>query len=482
MMNDKNTLHDQDAVLERNALLELTSDRNAFDGDEKLEGIAQAVQTALRAGKSDELREFVDAQEPADVASILDHLDTADALSVMRQVDLHEQAKIYGYLDADCQIALADRMGRRDFARLMAAMSHDERVDLFKHLAPDAQEAVLPALAQAERDDLRKLASYPEDRAGSVMTSDYATLTPDMTAREAIDALRHQALDAETVYQSYIVDDQRRLVGVLSLRDLIVARANKRVGELMDTNPVFIHAEEPREEAAQLISRYDLIALPVINGGDKLVGIITQDDAMDVQEEEATADFHAVGTVRGLKTGVREAGIFMLYRARIVWLVLLVFGNIFSGAGIAYFEDTIAAYLALLFFLPLLIASGGNAGSQSATLMVRAIATGDVRIGDWASLLARELAIALMLGVTMALAVSVIGVFRGGPEIALVVAISMVLIVIVGSIIGMSLPFLLSKFKLDPATASAPLVTSIADASGVLIYFAIARQVLEMPA
>jgi magnesium transporter len=474
-------MNDDDTLIENNSLLELTVERNAFHGDEKLEAIASAVRNALREGKAGELREFIDAQEPADVASILDHLDTSDALSAMRHVELHDQAKIYGYLDASCQIALADRMGRRDFAQLMAAMSHDERVDLFKHLDPDAQEAILPALAQAERDDLRRLASYPEDSAGSVMTSDYATLTPDMSAREAIDALRHQALDAETVYQSYIVDDQRRLVGVLSLRDLIVARANKRVGELMDTNPVFIHAEDRREEAAQLISRYDLIALPVIDGADKLVGIITQDDAMDVQEQEATDDFHLVGTVRGLKTGVREAGIFMLYRARIVWLVLLVFGNIFSGAGIAYFEDTIAAYLALLFFLPLLIASGGNAGSQSATLMVRAIATGDVRIGDWASLLARELAIALMLGVTMALAVSVIGVFRGGPEIALVVALSMVLIVIVGSIIGMSLPFLLSKFKLDPATASAPLVTSIADASGVLIYFAIARQVLEMP-
>lgn len=464
------------------ALLDLEVDRNVLADDETLAIVAQALRTCLRDGDKKTLRAFLDSQEPADIATILDTLEAAEALAAMRHVGLYEQAQIFGYLDPEYQIELSDLMGRREFARLMSAMSHDERVDLFKHLDPVAQEAVLPGLAKAERDDLRKLASYPEDTAGSIMTSDYATLTPDMTAKEAIEALRNQALDAETVYQAYIIDDERQLVGVISLRDLIVARANARVRNLMDTNPVFIRAEEDREEAAQIISRYDLIALPVINGGDKLVGIVTQDDAMDVQEQEATTDFHKVGTVTGLKATVRDASIFVLYRARIVWLVLLVFGNIFSGAGIAFFEDTIAAHLALLFFLPLLIASGGNAGAQSATLMVRALATGDVRMSDWASVLGREFATALLLGLTMAAAVSLIGVLRAGPDIALVVALSMVAIVLVGAMIGMSLPFVLSRLKLDPATASAPLVTSIADVTGVVIYFTIATQVLTMQA
>lgn len=462
------------------SLLDLDIDHNALSEPETLEIVADAVRVVLRDDDAASLRFFFDSQEPADVAAILEELEAPDALAAMRMLDLREQAQIFGYLDARDQVELSDLMGRRDFARLMSAMSHDERVDLFKRLDPAAQEAVLPGLAKAERDDLRKLASYAEGTAGAMMTSDYATLTPDMTAKEAIEALRAQALDAETVYQAYIVDDERRLVGVVSLRDLIVARANVRVRALMDTNPVSIDADEPQEEAAQIISRYDLIALPVINGGEKLVGIVTQDDAMDVQEEEATTDFLKSGTVSGLKTGMREAGVFALYRARIVWLVLLVFGNIFSGAGMAYFEDTIAAHLALLFFLPLLIASGGNAGAQSATLMVRALATGDVRMNDWASVLGREFATALLLGVTMAIAVSAIGILRGGPAIAVVVATSMVVIVIVGAMIGMSLPFVLSKLRLDPATASAPLVTSIADVAGVVIYFALATQVLAM--
>lgn len=249
----------------------------------------------------------------------------------------------------------------------------------------------------------------------------------------------------------------------------------------MVSEVVFASVETPQEEVSRLIAHYDLLALPVINGGDRLVGIVTYDDAMDVAAEEATEDMHKGVSVGKLEGSLRSVSLFELYRKRVVWLVLLVFANIFSGAGIAYFEETIEAYIALVFFLPLLVDSGGNAGSQAATLMVRGMATGDVRNRDWAKLLGREVGVALALGLTMALAVSVVGIFRAGSEIALVVALSMVLIVTVGSLIGMILPFILQRFKLDPATASAPLVTSIADASGVLIYFALATAILGLP-
>lgn len=210
--------------------------------------------------------------------------------------------------------------------------------------------------------------------------------------------------------------------------------------------------------------------------------IVTYDDAMDVAEEAATEDFHKSGGAFGaLGASVREASVPRLYRMRVFWLVVLVFGNIFSGASIAHFEDTIAAHLTLLFFLPLLIASAGNAGSQAATLMVRALATGDVQVRDWGWMLGREFLVAALLGLTMALAISGIGVWRGGVEVAQVVAVTMVLVVIVGSLIGMSLPFAMSRLNMDPATASGPLVTSIADVAGVLIYFGIASMMLTAP-
>lgn len=238
----------------------------------------------------------------------------------------------------------------------------------------------------------------------------------------------------------------------------------------------------PVQKPQKVISKYDPIALPMVNGDSVLVGIVTYDDAMDVAEAEATRDFGRVGAVEHLEMSLREAPIRLLYRKRILWLVVLVFGNIFSGAGIAYFEETIASYVALVFFLPLLIDSGGNAGSQSATLMVRALATGDVVIKDWAGMLMRELTVAALLGLTMAVAVSALGIWRGGHEIAAVVSSTMMLIVVVGSLTGMSLPFLLSRFDLDPAAASAPLTTSIADTVGVILYFAIATAWLSVPA
>jgi magnesium transporter len=208
-----------------------------------------------------------------------------------------------------------------------------------------------------------------------------------------------------------------------------------------------------------------------------MLGIVTFDDVLDVVEEEVTEDFHKMGSVALAKTSLREAAFTTLYRARICWLLILVFMNIFSGAGIAAFEDTLADYLALAFFLPLLIDSGGNAGSQAATLMVRALAIGEVHARDWFKLLTKEISVALALGVTMAIGVSIIASFRA-PEVVAVVAMTMVTIVMVGSLIGMSLPFVLTKFGKDPATASAPLVTSLADISGVLIYFSIANLVL----
>ncbi|MGY6412391.1 MAG: magnesium transporter [Alkalilacustris sp.] len=442
--------------------------------------VAVEIARLLAEGDTNSVAEFLANQEIADVAAWLEELDTQPAMQAMRLLPLHDQAEVIGYLRPASQLIVAAQMGRRELARVMAAMSHDERADLFKQLDPDAQEALLPSLSQAEREDLRRLAAYDEATVGSVMTSDYATLRPEMTTSQALEALRAQAVDAETIYTAYIVDADRRLVGVVSLRDLLIARPSQKVGDIMDGEPIYVRAAAEQEEAARLIARYDLIALPVCDAEDRLVGIVTADDAMDVAEEAVTEDIYKGSTLGPIETSVKDATIAMLYKARIYWLVLLVFGNIFSGAGIAAFEDTIAAHLSLLFFLPLLIASGGNAGTQSATLMVRSLATGDVRAADYGWLLGREVVIALALGLTMAAAVALIGVWRGGPEIALVVSLAMVGIVIMGALIGMSLPFVLAKVGRDPATASGPLVTSLADVLGVLMYFGIATVLLDI--
>jgi magnesium transporter len=305
-------------------------------------------------------------------------------------------------------------------------------------------------------------------------------ISTGMSASAAINLLRNTAPDKETIYQAYVIDDQHKLVGAVSLRNLITAMPGTPVDDLIATGLVTASTDTPQEEVARLISRYDLLALPILDQDERLVGIVTYDDAMDVAEEEATEDIHKGATVGKLETGLRDATPFSLYRSRVQWLVILVFANIFTGAGIAYFEDIISEHIALLFFMPLLVASAGNAGAQSATLMVRGMATGDVTVADWGKLLGKETLVASALGVTMAVAVMVVGFMRAGPEIAFVVAVTMIAVVMVGSLIGMLLPFLLDKLKFDPATASTPLITTIADVSGVLIYFSVATALLGL--
>ena len=445
------------------------------------EEFAERLRETLQAGDDDALEALLGNIHPADIGHAADDLDLPELWRVLTTLSTEDRAETFGYLSPERQIALAQTLDRRQLAHFLRHMSADERADLFNQLDIEQQEAVLPSLAQAERDDIRQLSSYEEGTAGAVMTSEYSVLVPGLNASEAIQRLRQEAPDKETIYQSYVVDSDRKLLGTVSLRDLIVAKARTPVADLMTTDVISGRVDDEQEEVAGRISKYDLMALPIIDDQERLVGIVTYDDAMDVAEREATEDFQRVGTVSSLESSVREATIGMLYNARIYWLVILIFANAFSGAGIAYFEDTIEAHVALVFFLPLLIASSGNAGSQAATLTVRAMAVGDVQLRDWGRMFGRELLVALLLGLTMALAVSVLGIFRGGAEIAMVVALTMITIVVIGSLLGLSLPFVLRVFNLDPATASTPLVTSLADVAGVLIYFSIATWLLTLP-
>lgn len=440
------------------------------------EDIASVLNDALQNNQLDDALQTLKGLRPVDIADALELVEPALAWPLLER--LPNRAEIYAYFDAEEQVLLARVFPRATLARLVSEMPADERTDLFKRLDRTQQDELLPALAQAEREDIRKLSSYAEGTAGALMTSDYAMLKPDMTVAKALAALRHEAPDAETIYQSYVIDDERKLLGVVSLRDLILAHPDKTIDQLMIVDVVSGEVSEDQESIAKRITRYDLLALPITDEMGCLIGIVTYDDAMDVASEEATDDFHKSAGVTTSVGNMKDATISLLYRKRVFWLVLLVFGNLFSGAGIAHFEDIIAANIVLVFFLPLLVDSGGNAGSQSATLMVRAMATGEVVMKDWFKLLGRESLVALLLGCTMAAAVALLGYIRGDSMVALVLALSMVTIVMVGCVIGMSLPFVLSKFKLDPASASAPLITSVCDAAGVVVYLYIAAQLL----
>lgn len=432
---------------------------------------------ALSSGQIELALDSVKTFRAADLADVLSQLPLENSRLLLPH--LPDRAYVFSYLAPEVQVRFANVLARNTLAEIVGEMSSDKRADLFKKLNREQQNALLPALAQAEREDIRQLSSYQEGTAGAVMSSEYATLKPELSVKQAISMLRLEAPDTETIYFAYVLDEARRLLGVVSLKQLILAQEEQTVSGLMATNIVSAYVDAGQDEAAKIIARYDLLALPIIDRQGVMVGIVTYDDAMDVASEEATEDFLKAGAVNaGAKLSLKSAPILQLYQKRVFWLVFLVFGSLLSGLGIAHFEDIIAAHIVLVFFLPLLVGSGGNAGSQSATLMVRALATGDVDFKDWFYLLGRESLVALCLGGTMAIAVSILGYFRGDEMVALVLALSMLGIVLLGCLIGMSLPFILNRFGMDPASASAPLVTSICDATGVLVYLFIAAQLL----
>lgn len=444
------------------------------------EELKSEVQAALDSGDTLAIENLLASIKPPDLAELLQDEPAAESLTLLTHLNIDDRAEVFGHLPMGVQLELATEMTEEGLSQLLTRMMSDERADLFNLLPDERQDEVLRRMVRKEREDLRRLASYPDGTAGALMTSEYASVPVTDTVAQALERIRKTAPDAETIYQIFVLDNDHRLVGTLSLRELIISRPAQLISDRMTTEVITAPPDESQEEVARLISRYDLLALPVVDEQSRLVGIITYDDAMDVAEAEATEDILKGGSISDLGGSLRQIKLFTLYRKRIFWLLLLVFANIFTAAGIAIYEDTIAKYAVLVFFMPLLIGSAGNAGSQASTLMVRGLGTGDVKMSDWGRLFAREILVALALGLTMALAVSVLGQARGGTDIAIIVALSMVAVVMLGSLLGLSLPFLLKRLNLDPATASAPLVATIADAAGILVYFAIATSVLGL--
>lgn len=357
---------------------------------------------------------------------------------------------------------------------LMNDMEPDDRTALFEELPGKVAQQLMQLLSVENLQQTTQLLGYPEESIGRLMTPKYVAVKSHFTVEETLQHIRRFGKDAETLGVVYVVDKQWQLVNDLRIRDILLADPEEKIENLMEHKPVVLSAFDDQETAVQVFQDYNRVALPVVDSSNTLLGIVTVDDILDVAEEEQTEDFQRFAAVQDAIISPLQATISFLYKKRIGWLMALVVMNIFSGYAMSRFESVIETMVALIFFLPLLIDSGGNAGSQSATLMIRALAKGDVRGKDWAFLLGKELAVSLLLGITMAAGVSIVATWRA-PEIIPVVAFTMVLVVMGGSMIGMLLPFIFTRLKLDPATASAPLITTISDISGVLIYFSMAK-------
>ena len=415
------------------------------------------------------------------MAQLLEELDDGDETILFRLLDRKQTKEVFPLLSYSKQEDIIEGIAQNSpaISNLLNDIEPDDRTAFFEELPGKITQRLIQLLSPQERAITTKLLGYPEDSIGRLMTPEYVAIKSYFTVGEAFDHIRKFGVDSETLNVVYIIDRDWKLIDDIRIKELILASPEQPIQALMDNKFVALKAMDDQETAIKVFRDYDRVALPVVDDDGVLLGIITIDDIMDVEAEESTEDFHKFGAFQDAIDSPLKAKPFFLYRKRIVWLFALVFVNIFSGAAISSFESVISSMVSLVFFLPLLIDSGGNAGSQSATLMIRSLAMGDVKISDWYKLIGKEVIVSLLLGVTMAIGVASIASFRA-PEIVLVVGITMVLIVMVGSMTGMLLPFIFTKLKLDPATASAPLITSISDIFGVIIYFSVASWYLGM--
>ncbi len=442
--------------------------------------LREKIWEVLQGHSVEEVKTHLDNLHPSVTKEVLEGFSKEEILRILYIVAPEKRADLFTYFELPEQIEFLDMMDEKSILDLVTYLPYDETTDILLELPEDRHRAIFRMLAKKEREEILRLESYPEGTIGSIMTSDYAYLPPSLTASQAINKLRRDTSDPETMFYAYILDSNKHLLGVVSLKQLVLANSSGVVDDFMQKDIIALNARSPVRDAVIELEKSDLLALPVLDSQGRMAGIVTHDDIADVAKEETTDDFHRIAAAPGLASmNLKLISFPQLLMKRLPWLLALVFMNVFSGAGIAYFEDTIEAVVALVFFLPLLIDSGGNAGAQSATLIIRALAVGDVRMKDWFFFLRKEISIALTMGVVMGMGVSLVAAFRA-PEVMVIVAMTMVCTVVVGSLIGMLLPFALTRLKLDPATASAPLITSLADISGVVIYFSIAKWYLGL--
>ncbi|NLC27644.1 MAG: magnesium transporter [Campylobacteraceae bacterium] len=413
-----------------------------------------------------------------ELTNLIEELPQDNEIIIFRLLNKTQTKDVFSLLTYEKQKQIINDLApdSRRLSSLLNNMEPDDRTAFFEELPKEISQQLIQSLSPEERSVTIKLLGYPEDSIGRLMTPEYVAIKPYYTIDEAFAHIREFGRDSENLNIVYIVDDKRRLLDDIYIKELILASPSQKIEELLDYRFIALNAMDDQETAVRVFGDYDRVALPVLDSEGVLVGIVSVDDIMDVAEEESTEDFHKFGAFQEAINNPLKARVFSLYKNRIFWLIALVFMNVFSGEALSRFEDLIQTIVPLVFFLPLLIDSGGNAGSQSATLMIRSLAVGDVKLTDWYKLIGKELLVSLLLGFTMALAVAAIASFRA-PELILVVSLTMIITVVNGSLIGLLLPFLFTKLKIDPATASAPLITSIADISGVIIYFSIASWV-----
>lgn len=425
-----------------------------------------------------------------DIAPLFENLEPTDAVRLFRLLPKTLAADTFVELDATQQEDLIARFSDRELKAVLDDMFVDDTVDVIEEMPANVVKRIIQQSDEETRQSINEILNYPKDSAGSIMTTEFVSLHPDFTVTEAFSRIRHTGVEKETIYTCYITDSNRHLLGVVSVLKLLLAEWDTTLRELMDTHVISVSTHDDKEIAANRLNKYGFMALPVVDGENRLVGIVTFDDAIDVLTEEATEDIEKMAAIVPTDKPYMRTSIFETFRKRIPWLLLLMISATFTGAIISHFENTLAAIVggsALIAFIPMLMDTGGNAGSQSSVTIVRGLALGEIHFSDFFRVVWRECRVAVLCGIVLAvcnfLKVLLIDRWLLGnqnitPLITLVVCITLIITVLVAKIVGCILPLVAQKIGFDPAVMASPFITTIVDALALLVYFQIATLVL----
>ena len=449
---------------------------------EELEILIEKVTELISNGAISSLRELFSEMNPVDTALLMDELEAKERLFVFRVLPKDISADVFAYLEPESQEELVRMINDAELERLLDEMFLDDVVDFLEEVPANVVTRVLAHSDSETRKLINRFLKYPEDSAGSIMTIEMVQLHTSFTAAQAIEQIRKTGVDKETVYTCYCTDKHRHLLGSIPLLSLLLCDKDTLVGDIMEEEPqlISVNTLDDREYVADIVSKYDLLSVPVVDNEGRLVGIITVDDVVDVIEEEVTEDFEKMAAMTPSDDEYLKTGVFKLAKNRILWLLILMISGTFTGMIIEGYETLLSGFVALTASMPMLMGTGGNAGSQVSTLIIRGLAVGEIEIKDYFKIVLKELRVATVCGLVLGAANIVRMYFfsEGTIEVFLVVSLAMFIAIVVAKLIGCSLPIFAKIIKLDPALMAGPMIATLVDIVTLVIYFALAKAFL----
>lgn len=429
-----------------------------------------------------ELKKELSEMIEVDIAEILDPLDPQTTLLIFRMLEKDMAVEVFANFSSEQQRAITESITDSELEEIVEELLFDDMIDLLEEMPANLVKKILRYTTEEERALVNQFLNYPQDSAGSIMTIEYVDLKAHMTVKEAIDHIKEIGLTKETIYTAYVTDNNRTLEGIVSLRKLVVSEDDVLISELMLEDFIYVHTHDDQEEVANIFTRYGFLAIPVVDKEERLTGIITVDDIMDVVEQEATEDFQIMAAMAPSEEAYLNTKVFTLARQRIVWLLVLMVSATFTGRIMIRYESVLESVVVLSIFIPMLMDAGGNSGSQSSTLIIRGLATGEIELRDWYKVLFKEFRVSIIVAIILAAVnfARLILFEQIGVTVGLVVSITLIVTVIVSKVVGSMLPMVAKTIKLDPAIMAGPLITTVVDTIALIVYFVVATSLLGL--